>query len=410
MEPEMINVTRNAEETASITVGEGPSRLSPRMACRHGLIAGATGTGKSVTMQVMAEGFSGIGVPVVMADIKGDLGGIAYPGRGQEERARALGMEGFCHRGNPVARWRAGGEGDDAIRATVGRMGPLFLARLLDLPDAQAQSLYQVFKICRDRKITIKDIRDLFGVVGVIAEDPGRFEKQYGRVSSSSLGSLQRALLVLEDEGEDRLFSKMPAFFNVNSFIERRDGRGVINIIDARDLVHSPRTYAMFFLWLLDELYAALPERGDLERPVVAFFLDEAHLLFREAPKVIVERVEKLVKLIRSKGVAVFFATQRPADIPDGVLGQLGNRVAHAMRAFTPRERQAVRAMADTFRSDGSFSVERAMLELGTGEAVVSFLDGNGVPSPARRARVCPPRSMIGANAEQESKEEAIYA
>ncbi|MCU0849539.1 MAG: DUF853 domain-containing protein [Spirochaetes bacterium] len=401
METAMFSGPRDTEDKLLVAMGDGPAFLIPRMACRHGLIAGATGTGKTVTMQVMAEQLSMIGVPVFIADIKGDLGGIGYPGGStdQEVRARELCMNDFVFQGNPVAYWQAGGRGPGSIRATVGRMGPLFLSRLLGLSDAQTQSLYQVFKIARNWDISLRDLKDLFGIAGVIVENAGEFEKEYGRISAASFGSFQRALLMLEDEGEDSLFSDTVNFFDVRRLVAKEDGKGVINILDARNIVHSPGIYAAFLLWLINELYMALPERGDRESPVIAFFFDEAHLLFRDAPGVIVERVEKLVKLIRSKGVAVFFVTQHPADIPDAVLGQLGNRVQHAMRAFTPREQRAVRAIAETFRADGSIDVEEAIMELGIGEAVVSFLGNDGVPATARRAYICPPRSMIGSPA-----------
>jgi len=373
--------------------------LLPEMANRHGLVAGSTGSGKTVTIQVMAESFSRIGVPVFMADVKGDLTGLEYPGEPNpkiDKRVKEIGVEDFAFEGNPVKYWDTYGEEGETIKTTVKRLGPNLLGRLLNLSEAQSGSLYQVFKIADDYEITISNLKDLYGVITVILDNAEALEKTYGRISKMSFTALQRSLLMLEDGGNDVLFSSNGEFFDIRNFFAIEDGRGVINILKATKLIKSQQVYSTFLLWLLAELFEMLPERGDAEKPLIVFFFDEAHLIFDEAPKVLVDRIEKLVKLIRSKGVGVYFITQNPSDIPDDVLNQLGNRVQHSMRAFTPKEQKSVKSIAQSFRPNPGLNVEEAIGELKIGEALVSFLDEQGSPSKVNRALICPPRSRIG--------------
>ena len=357
-------------------------------------------SGKTVTLQVIAENFSRMGVPVFMADIKGDLCGIEFPGHPSEkitERLEYMGIDDFQFEGNPVRHWDVYSTNGKAIKTTITRMGALLLTRLLDLSEAQSGSLYQIFKIALDYDIVIRNLVDINGMITYILNNSDRFETVYGRISTASYGALQRSLLMLEDGGADVLFSKDIEFFDIMQFMQVDEkGRGVINILDATKLIQSPKVYATFLLWLLQELFEKLPEVGDVQKLKMAFFFDESHLLFDDAPKILTDKIERLVKLIRSKGVGIFFSTQAPADIPDGVLNQLGNRIQHALRAFTPREQKSVRTIAQTFRNSTRLNVERAIGELKIGEALVSFLDESGSPVPVRRALIAPPRSQIG--------------
>jgi len=374
--------------------------LLPEMSNRHGLIAGSTGSGKTVTLQVMAEQFSRIGVPVFLADVKGDLGGIKYPGIPNEkivDRVHRLGLEDFDFEGNPVRFWDVFGTDGDPLKASVSGMGPLLISQLLDLSEAQAGSLFQMFKATKRYGIAINNLNDLFSVATHMIEHAEEYEREYGRISKGSFGAIQRSLIALEDDGEDVLFVKNgEKVFDISQFIQTKHSKGVINILKAERLIHTPKVYAMFLLWLLTELFEKLPERGDADKPVMVFFFDEAHLLFDGAPKVLVDKIEKVVRLIRSKGVGVFFVTQRPEDIPDSVLAQLGNRVQHSMRAFTPRDLKVIKALAQTFRTNDADQVENTITELKIGEALVSFLSTDGSPSVVQRAMICPPRSRIG--------------
>jgi hypothetical protein len=372
--------------------------LLPAMSNRHGLIAGATGTGKTVTLQVMAEAFSRIGVPVFAADVKGDLSGISQPGVENAkiaDRVKKLNLTDFSFAGCPVTFWDVfGGEGHP-VRATVSEMGPLLFSRLLNLNETQGGVLTAVFKIADDQGLLLLDLKDLQAMLQYAAENAKEFQTQYGNISAASVGAMQRGLLALEQQGGDKFFGE-PAL-NLDDLIQTdAQGHGVVNILAADKLINSPKLYATFLLWLLSELFERLPEVGDAEKPKLVFFFDEAHLLFSDLPKVIEDKVHQVVRLVRSKGVGVFFVTQSPIDVPDGILGQLGNRVQHAVRAFTPKDQKAVRAAAQTFRANPEINVEQVILELGVGEALVSFLDENGTPTIVQRALVCPPRSQIG--------------
>ena len=371
--------------------------LLPEMSNRHGLIAGSTGGGKTITMQVMAENFSKIGVPIFMADIKGDLSGIAFPGTESDKltaRVNTIGLKDFKFEGNPVRHWDPFEYDNSAIKTSISRVGPMLLTRLLDLTPAQEGTLYQIFKIVRDHDIDLIDSLDLTSVINLITEDTKKFEPKYGRLSTQSLGALQRSMILLEDDGNDVLFDG--DVFDVNELLKVEDGKGVINILKADRLINSPRMYATLLLWMLGELYETLPEVGDVDKPTMVVFFDEAHLLFTDAPKLVTEKIERLVKLIRSKGVGIFFSTQVPGDIPDGVLSQLANRVQHSMRAFTPKEQSAVKTIAQTFRTNGKLNIEKAIMELKIGEALVSFLDITGTPGIVKRALIAPPRSRMG--------------
>ena len=372
--------------------------LLPAMANRHGLVAGATGTGKTVTLQVMAEQFSAIGVPVFAADIKGDLSGISQPGVDSpkiQERVAKLKLADFRLRGSPVVFWDVFGKQGHPIRATVSEMGPLLFSRLLGLNDTQAGVLTLVFKIADDGGLLLLDLKDLQAMLQYVGTNAKDFQTQYGNISAASIGAIQRGLVSLEQEGGDIFFGE-PAL-NLDDLMQTdTDGRGVVNILAADKLIHSPRLYATFLLWLLTTLFEHLPEAGDQEKPKLVFFFDEAHLLFTDLPKVIEDKVLQLVRLIRSKGVGVYFVTQNPIDIPEAILGQLGNRVQHALRAFTPNDQKAVRAAAQTFRTDPKLNVEKAVTELGIGEALVSFLDEKGTPMIVERALIAPPEGQIG--------------
>ncbi|MFP5465926.1 MAG: helicase HerA-like domain-containing protein [Gammaproteobacteria bacterium] len=371
--------------------------LLPQLANRHGLITGATGTGKTVTLQKLAEGFSSIGVPVFMADVKGDLTGISQAGRIGDKMAKVLADRGIALP-DPVACpttvWDVFGEQGHPVRATISDMGPLLLARMLNLNDTQAGVLNLVFKIADDNGLLLLDLRDLRSMLQHVGDNAKQFTTEYGNISAASVGAIQRGLLQIEQQGGDRFFGE--PMLDIQDFMQTVDGKGMINILAADRLMNSPRLYATFLLWMLSELFETLPEIGDPDKPKLVFFFDEAHLLFNEAPKVLVERIELVVRLVRSKGVGVYFVTQNPLDIPDSVLGQLGNRVQHALRAFTPRDQKAVRSTAETMRPKAGLDIEAAITELAVGEALVSFLDPKGRPSETERAYVVPPGSQIG--------------
>ncbi len=374
------------------------SHILPKMANRHGLIAGATGTGKTVTLQTLAEGFSKLGVPVFMADVKGDLSGISQVGGGNakiEARVQQLELNGFSYVKSPVTFWDVFGEKGHPVRTTIAEMGPLLLGRLLNLNDVQAGVLNAIFKIADDNGWLLLDLKDLRAMMQHTSENAARYQAQYGNISAASAGAIQRALLQLETEGADRLFGE-PSL-NLDDLIQTdANGHGIINILASDKLFNSPRIYATLLLWLLSELFEKLPEAGDLDKPKLVFFFDEAHLLFNDAPTALLEKIEQVVRLIRSKGVGVYFVSQNPLDIPDVVLGQLGNRVQHALRAFTPRDQKAVKSAATTFRANAGLDVAAAITELGVGEALVSFLDEKGIPTPVERTFICPPGSRIG--------------
>jgi uncharacterized protein len=388
----------NMPEPLLIAQSKSPLYLLPAMSNRHGLIAGATGTGKTVTLQVMAESFSRIGVPVFAADVKGDLSGISQPGVENPkiaDRVKKLNLAGFSFAGCPVTFWDVFGEQGHPVRATVSDMGPLLFSRLLNLNDTQAGVLNAVFKIADDQGLLLLDLKDLQAMLQYAAANAKEFQIQYGNISAASVGAMQRGLLSLEQQGGDRFLGE-PAL-NLDDLMQTdAKGHGVVNILAADKLINSPQLYATFLLWLLSELFERLPEVGDPEKPKLVFFFDEAHLLFSDLPKVIEDKVHQVVRLVRSKGVGVFFVTQSPIDVPDGILGQLGNRVQHAVRAFTPKDQKAVKAAAQTFRANPEVNVEQVILELGVGEGLVSFLDEKGTPAMVERALVCPPRSQIG--------------
>ena len=367
------------------------------MANRHGLIAGATGTGKTVTLRVLAEQFSRIGVPVFLADIKGDLSGLPLPGGDSPkvvERAEQLGLEGFTFEGYPVVFWDVFGEQGHPLRTTISEMGPLLLSRILNLNETQSGVLNITFKLADDQGLLLLDLKDLQSMIQFAGDQAEQFTTQYGNISKASVGAIQRGLLTLEQEGGDRFFGE-PAL-NIQDFIQTDgSGKGVINVLTADRLMRSPKVYATLLLWLLSELFEQLPEVGDPEKPRLVFFFDEAHLLFEDIPKALEDKIEQVVRLIRSKGIGVYFVTQNPLDIPDVVLGQMGNRVQHALRAFTPRDQKAVNAAADTFRPNPKIDVTRVITELKVGEALVSVLDGKGAPTPVERALVLPPRSRL---------------
>jgi DNA helicase HerA-like ATPase len=372
--------------------------LLPQMANRHGLVAGATGTGKTVTLQRLAENFSRMGVPVFLADVKGDLAGMSQPGSATPkiaERIALLKITDHAFAGCPVAFWDVFGTQGHPVRATVSEMGPLLFSRMLNLNETQSGVLALVFKVADDQGLLLLDLKDLRAMLMWVAGNAAQLQTEYGNVSAASVGAIQRGLLELEGQGGERLFGE-PAL-NVDDLMQTgAGGSGVVNILAADKLMQSPKLYTTLLLWLLAELFEQLPEAGDLEKPRLVFFFDEAHLLFSEAPKALLEKIEQVVRLIRSKGVGVYFVTQNPMDVPASVLGQLGNRVQHALRAFTPKDQKAVRAAAQTFRSTPNLDVEKAITELGVGEALVSFLDDQGVPGIVERAWVCPPASQLG--------------
>ena len=385
-------------EPLLIAQGTEPLYLLPQMANRHGLVAGATGTGKTVTLQVMAEAFSRIGVPVFAADIKGDLSGISQPGTENPkitERVKKLGLPDFALAACPATLWDVFGEQGHPVRATVSEMGPLLLGRLLGLNDTQEGVLTLVFKIADDHQLLLLDLKDLQAMLQYVGDHAKEFQTQYGNISAASIGAIQRGLLGLQQQGAEKFFGE-PAL-NLDDLLQTdSQGHGVVNVLAADKLYQSPKVYATFLLWLLTSLFERLPEVGDPQKPKLVFFFDEAHLLFADLPKVIEDKVVQVVRLIRSKGVGVYFVTQNPLDVPETVLGQLGNRVQHALRAFTPKDQKAVRAAADTFRANPKVDVQKTITELGVGEALVSFLDDKGTPEMVERALVCPPRSHIG--------------
>jgi uncharacterized protein len=394
-------------EQLHIAQSTEPLYLLSNMSNRHGLVAGATGTGKTVTLQVMAESFSRIGVPVFAADIKGDLSGISQPGTENPkiaERVKQLKLTDFSFSGCPVTFWDVFGEQGHPVRATVSEMGPLLFSRLLGLNDTQQGVLSLVFKIADDNGLLLLDLKDLQAMLRNVGDNAKEYQTQYGNISAASIGAIQRGLVALEQQGGDKFLGE-PAL-NLDDLMQTdANGHGVVNILAADKLVNSPKLYATFLLWLLTELFEKLPETGDPDKPKLVFFFDEAHLLFTDLPKVIQDKVQQVVRLIRSKGVGIYFVTQNPIDVPDEVLGQLGNRVQHALRAFTPRDQKAVRAAAQTFRANPKINIETTITELGVGEALVSFLDEKGTPNIVERALVCPPRSKIGAITPEERKQ-----
>jgi DNA helicase HerA-like ATPase len=394
-------------EALLIAKAKSDLTLLPALANRHGLIAGATGTGKTVTLQRMAECFSNIGVPVFMADVKGDLSGISQAGKESPklaERLKQLALDGFAFKASPVEFWDVFGEQGHPVRTTVSEMGPLLLARMLNLNPTQQGVLTAVFKIADDNALLLLDLKDLRAMLKYVGDNAAQFTTQYGNISVASVGAIQRGLLELEQQGGDKFFGE-PALNIVDLMQTGADGRGIINILAADKLLNSPKIYASFLLWLLSELFENLPEKGDPEKPELVFFFDEAHLLFTDAPAALLDKVEQVVRLIRSKGVGVYFVTQNPLDIPETVLGQLGNRVQHALRAFTPRDEKAVKTAATTLRTNPKIDVEKAITELAVGEALVSFLDAKGTPNIVERALILPPASRIGpANADERAQ------
>ena len=389
------------EENGKIWLATGSERvyLNPAMANRHGLIAGATGTGKTVTLKVVAESFSEMGVPVFIADIKGDVSGMCLPGAENKHIRRSIdtmGIENFNYTSFPVRFFDVYGKLGHPVRTTISDMGPELLARLLGLNDTQSGVLRIVFRIADDNGMLLLDLKDLRAMLQFVADNANDYKIRYGNVSPQSIGAIQRALLTLEDEGGNLFFGE-PALDIADWFDWANDGRGVMNILECAELFQHPLLYGTFLLWMLSELYELLPEAGDLDRPKIAFFFDEAHLLFKDAPKALLEKVEQVVRLIRSKGVSVWFITQNPMDIPESVLAQIGNRVQHALRAYTPNEQKAIRAAARSFRVNEAFDTETVLQELATGEALVSVLDEKGIPSIVERANILPPKSSMNA-------------
>ncbi len=393
---------KNLQNMADIArAGDTPVFLYPRMANRHGLIAGATGTGKTVSLQNMAETFSQLGVPVFLTDIKGDLSGLAKAGSAANPHVAArveqfnLEAEGFRYQAFPVCFWDVFGRQGHPLRTTITEMGPLLLSRLMDLNETQTGVMSLIFKIADDNGLLLIDLKDLREMAQYAGDNRKEFTTAYGHISQASIGAIQRGLLQLEEQGAANFFGE-PAFDIQNLFQRDADGRGMVNILAADDLMRTPALYSTMLLWLLSELFEHLPEVGDLDRPKLVFFFDEAHLLFNSAPKALLEKIEQVVRLIRSKGVGVYFVTQNPIDIPDTVLGQLGNRIQHALRAFTPRDQKAVKAAAQTFAINPAVNVEQVITTLGVGEALVSFLDAKGTPTPVERAVILPPQAQIG--------------
>ncbi|ARU92596.1 helicase HerA-like C-terminal domain-containing protein [Tatumella citrea] len=387
--------------TAPLLIARTPQltlNLLPAMSNRHGLITGATGTGKTVTLQKMAESFSSIGVPVFMADVKGDLSGIAKAGESSEKlqaRLEKIGVTDWQPQDNPVVLWDIFGEKGHPVRATVSDLGPLLLARLLNLNEIQSGVLQIIFRIADDQGMLLLDFKDLRAMVQYIGDNAKAFTTEYGNISTASVGAIQRGLLALEQQGAEYFFGE--PMLDIKDWMRTDDqGRGVINILSAEKLYQMPKLYATSLLWMLSELYEQLPEVGDVEKPKLVFFFDEAHLLFDDVPDVLLEKIQQVIRLIRSKGVGVWFVTQNPSDVPDTVLGQLGNRVQHALRAFTPKDQKAVKAAATTMRANPSFNTEEAIQSLGTGEALISFLDEKGSPSVVERAMVIAPGSRMG--------------
>ncbi len=384
--------------------------LEPAMANRHGLIAGATGTGKTVTLKVVAESFSDMGIPTFIADIKGDISGMCREGCENKHIRRSIdtmGIENFTYTPYPVRFFDVYAQQGHPVRTTISDMGPVLLARLLGLNETQTGVLRIIFRIADDKQLLLLDLKDLRSMVQHVGDHANEYKLQYGNVSAQSLGAIQRALLTLEDEGGNIFFGE-PALDIADWFDWDEDGRGVMNILECQTLFQHPLLYGTFLLWMLSELYEMLPEAGDLDKPKIAFFFDEAHLLFNDAPKALLEKVEQVVRLIRSKGVSVWFITQNPSDIPESVLSQIGNRVQHALRAYTPNEQKALRYAAKSFRVNPEFDTETVLQELATGEALVSVLDAKGVPGIVQRANILPPRSSMNAASEQDIRQ-AIF-
>jgi len=383
--------------------------LLPKMANRHGLIAGATGTGKTVTLKVLAEAFSDMGVPVFMADVKGDIAGMLCPGvdsENMQERIKRFGLAeaGFTYKGYPVTFWDIYGKNGIQLRTTVSEIGPLLMSRILDLNDLQRDILSIVYRIADDNGLLLIDTKDLKAMLAYVNSHAKEYELHYGRISSASIGAITRAVVALELSGGDIFFGE-PAL-NISDWLTvSMDGRGMINILDSESLINNGRLYSTFLLWLLSELFEKLPEVGDLEKPKMIFFFDEAHLLFDGATKALLDKIEQVVKLIRSKGVGVYFCTQNPRDIPDGVLAQLGNKIQHALRAYTPADQKAVKAAADSFRTNPRFDTTETLLALGTGEAILSFLGPDGIPGMAQKCGILPPQSRMSAITEEERRQ-----
>lgn len=388
-----------ANSLLSLPIAKGKNDVSilPKMANRHGLIAGATGTGKTVTLRVLAEQFSKIGVPIFMADVKGDLSGLPFPGGENpkiSERAQKLKLTDFGFEGYPVTFWDVFGEQGHPVRTTISEMGPLLLSRILNLNEIQSGVLTLVFKVADDSGLLLLDLKDLRAMAQFVGDHAEEFQTQYGNISAASIGAIQRNLLALQEQGGDKFFGE-PAL-NLQDLMQTdSSGKGIVNILTADKLMQSPRLYASFLLWMLSELFEQLPEVGDPEKPNLIFFFDEAHLLFTDVPRVLEEKIEQVVRLIRSKGVGIYFVTQNPLDLPETVLGQLGHRVQHALRAFTPKDQKNVKAAAQTFRANPKLDVEKAITELAVGEALVSVLDEKGAPTVVERALIYPPRSRL---------------
>ncbi|MBQ5402492.1 MAG: DUF853 family protein, partial [Bacteroidales bacterium] len=379
----------------------GPIYINPKMLNRHGLVAGATGTGKTVTLQVLAETFGQAGIPCFMADMKGDLSGISQAGKMSsfiEKRCPEFGIENPQFAGCPTRFFDVFGKQGHMMRTTVSAMGPQLLSRMLELNDVQSGVLSIVFRIADDNDLLLIDIKDLRLMLDFVSKHAAEYTTTYGNISSASIGAIQRSILTLEDQGADKFFGE-PAF-NVSDLLAVEDGKGIMNVLAADELMMRPKLYSTFLFWLLTELYTTLPEVGDLDKPKLVFFFDEAHMLFTDTPKALTDKIEQVVRLIRSKGVGVYFVTQSPTDIPDSILGQLGNRVQHALRAYTPRDQKAVKVAAETFRANPGFDTAEAITQLSTGEALVSFLDEKGAPTVVERAKILFPLSSIGAISE----------
>jgi DNA helicase HerA-like ATPase len=388
-----LSIAKNITSTPAVVID-----LLPNLVNRHGCVTGATGTGKTVTLQVIAQSLSEIGVPVFMADIKGDLSGMAKPGGLSEKMGARLTMldaQAPLWNGCPVTFWDVYGEQGHPVRATISDLGPLLLARMLNLNDTQQGVLQLVFKIADDNGLLLLDIKDLRSMLQNVGDNAADYRTTYGNISAASIGAIQRGLISLEEQGGDKFFGE--PMLNIDDLLQTdAKGKGIVNILAADKLMNAPQMYSVFLLWLMSELFENLPEVGDLDKPKLVFFFDEAHLLFNEAPKELLQKIEQVVRLIRSKGVGVFFITQNPLDIPDTVLGQLGNRVQHALRAYTPRDQKAVKAAAETFRPNPALDTAQVITELGVGEALVSFLDEKGRPNIVERAFILPPASQIG--------------
>lgn len=386
--------------------------ITPKMANRHGLIAGATGTGKTVTLKVLAESFSDAGVPVFLADVKGDLSGMCRPGADSEdlqERIARFGLKdcGFNYQAYPTTFWDIYGQAGIPLRTTISEMGPVLLSRLLDLNDTQSDLLTIVFKIADDQQLLLIDTKDLKAMLQHVSDNNKEYAAEYGSIAKQSIGAIMRNLVALEARGAEQFFTE-PALNIADWFSAGTAGKGMINILDGRTLISDSAMYSSFLLWMMSELFEVLPEVGDLEKPRMVFFFDEAHLLFKDISKALQEKIEQVVKLIRSKGVGIYFITQSPRDIPDGVLSQLGNKIQHALRAYTPSDEKAVKAAADSFRPNPAFDTREALTSLGTGEALISVLDKDGIPGIVQNCKILPPQSLMGPITEEEKKQEIL--